>query len=159
VLKGRYGRRYLPVAKGRKKLSKKEGFEMAKMVIKSEKLKTPAAPFSWGIRAEKFIFVSGMVGINAKGEIVGKDDLKMQAKQALENIKSTLESAGGKVTDIIKLTTFIKDIKEYGKFNEARAEFFKENSIEKNFPASTAVEAKLVREDFLIEIEAVAYIE
>ena len=132
---------------------------MGKMVVKSEKLKTPAGPFSWGIRAENFIFVSGMVGINAKGEIVGKDDLKMQAKQALENIKLVLESAGGNVTDIIKLTTFIKDINEYGKFNEARAEFFKENSIERDFPASTAVEAKLVREDFLVEVEAVAYIE
>ena len=83
----------------------------------------------------------------------------MQAMQALENIKFALESAGGNVTDIIKLTTFIKDIKEYGKFNEARAEFFRENSLERDFPASTAVEAKLVREDFLVEVEAVAYIE
>jgi 2-iminobutanoate/2-iminopropanoate deaminase len=100
-----------------------------------------------------------MVGINVNGEIVGKDDVKMQAKQALENIKSALGSAGAKVNDIIKVTTFMKNLKEYGKFNEARAEFFKENSIEKDFPASTAVEANLVREDFLVEIEAVAFVE
>lgn len=132
---------------------------MGKMIVKSEKLKTPAGPFSWGIKAGNFIFLSGMVGINAKEELVGKDDVKMQAKQTLENIKSALESVGGKVNNIIKITTFLKNLNDYAKFNEARGEFFKENSIDKDFPASTAVQANLVRDDLLIEIETIAYIE
>ena len=132
---------------------------MGKTTIKSEKLKTPAGPFSWGIKAGNFIFLSGMIGIDAKGELIGKDDIKLQAKQTLENIKSALDSVGGKPNNIIKLTSFLKDLSDYGKFNEARMEFFKENSIAEDFPASTAVQANLVRNDFLVEIEAIAYIE
>ncbi|MDD1778229.1 MAG: RidA family protein [Candidatus Helarchaeota archaeon] len=132
---------------------------MRKVIIKSEKLKTPTTPFSWGIKAGNFIFLSGMVGINADGNLVGKGDAKIQAKQCLENIKAAIEAAGGKVNQVIKINTFLKDLADYGKFNEARAEFFAENSIVGDFPASTAVQAKLVRDDFLIEIEAIAYLE
>jgi len=132
---------------------------MKKIIIKSEKLKQPGGPFSWGIKAGNFVFLSGMVGINVKGELIGKDDVKAQAKQTLENIKSALESVGGNVSNIIKLTTFVRNINDYSKFNEVRNEFFKENSISEDFPTSTAVQAILVRDDFLIEIEAVAYIE
>jgi aminoacrylate peracid reductase len=132
---------------------------MGKTTVKPKKLKTPAGPFSWGIKAGDFIFLSGMVGIDEKGELIGKGDIKLQAKQTLENIKSALDSIGGRPNHIIKLTSFLKDLSDYGKFNEARIEFFKENSITDDFPASTAVQAKLVRDDFLVEIEAIAYIE
>lgn len=132
---------------------------MGKEIIKSKKLKTPTSPFSWGIKAGNFIFLSGMVGIDADGTLVGKEDAKIQARQCLENIKAAIESAGGKVNQIIKINSYFKDLADYGKFNEARAEFFTENSIIRDFPASTAVQAKLVRDEFLIEIEAVAYLE
>ncbi len=132
---------------------------MSKMVIKSEKLRTLPIPYSMGFKAGNFVFLSSISAMNEKGELVGKDDAKIQAKQAFEKIKIALESVGAKVSDIIKLTTFLKKIGDYSKFVEARAEFFKENSIDRDFPASTVVQATLPWEDFLIEIEAIAYIE
>ena len=116
--------------------------------------------FSLGIRANNLIFVSGTVGIDETGKLVGKGDTKAQALQAFENIKAVLEAEGSEPKDIVKLTTYIKNIEDYAQLNEARAEFFNNNSItEENYPASTAVEAKLVSPDFLVEIEAVALVE
>jgi 2-iminobutanoate/2-iminopropanoate deaminase len=100
------------------------------------------------------------VGIDHTGKLVGKGDAKAQALQALENIKAVLEAEGSEPKDIVKLTVYMKNIEDYAQINEARAEFFKNNSItEENYPASTAVEARLVLSDFLVEIEAVALVE
>ena len=124
-----------------------------------EKMKKPAGLFSWGIKAGNFVFISGIVGIDIAGKIVGKGDAKIQAKQAFVNIAAILETAGVEPKNIIKLVTYLRNISDYPKVGEARAEFFRENSItEDDFPASTAVEAKLINADFLVEIEAVAYI-
>jgi len=131
---------------------------MAKEIIIPKKLRTPSSPFSWGIKAGDFVFLSGMVAIDSSGNLVGKGDAKIQARQCLENIKGAVESAGGNVKQIIKVTNFFRDLGDYPKYNEARAEFFKENGITADFPASTAVQAKLIRDDFLLEIEAVAYL-
>lgn len=116
--------------------------------------------FSLGVKVNNFIFVSGTVGIDKTGKLVGKGDTKAQALQAFENIKAVLEAEGSEPKDIFKLTTYIKNIEDYAQLNEARAEFFSNNSItEENYPASTAVEAKLVNPDFLVEIEAIALVE
>lgn len=116
--------------------------------------------FSLGVRAGNYIYVSGTVSVDENGKIVGEGDTKAQTLRAFENIKTVLAAEGSTPKDIVKLTVYIKNIGDYPKINEARAEFFAANSItEEYYPASTAVEAKLVSPDFLVEIEAVAYIE
>jgi reactive intermediate/imine deaminase len=99
-----------------------------------------------------FVFTSGQVARNPQGEIVGKGDIKVQTRQALENIKSVLETGGATMEDIVKLTVFVIDVKHFSQIHEVRAEYFKTD-----YPASTLVEiTALVHPDMLIEIEAIA---
>jgi enamine deaminase RidA (YjgF/YER057c/UK114 family) len=103
----------------------------------------------------KLIYVSGQVALNAGGEVVGKGDLRAQATQAMENLKMALAAAGAMPSDIIKVNHYVVNLKPdlLPIIREVRSKFF---SAE-NPPASTLVGVTaLAREEFMIEIEAVA---
>lgn len=127
---------------------------MAKTILTSPTLVTPAGIMSHGVKvpAGTFVFTSGQVARNSQGEIVGKGDIKAQTRLALENIKSVLETGGATLEDIVKLTVFVTNVEHFTQIHEVRAEYFKTD-----YPASTLVEiTALVHPDMLIEIEAIA---
>ena len=106
---------------------------------------------------QRTIYFAGQVALNAKGEIVGKDDLKTQTEQVFANLKTALAAAGCTFANVVKTTTFIVNYKPdmVPGIREIRSKYF---STE-NPPASTLVGVQsLAREDFLIEIEAIAVI-
>jgi len=106
---------------------------------------------------QRTIYIAGQVALNAKGEIVGKDDLKTQTEQVFANLKTALAAAGCTFANVVKTTTFIVNYKPdmVPGIREIRSKYF---STE-NPPASTLVGVQsLAREDFLIEIEAIAVI-
>lgn len=77
----------------------------------------------------------------------------------MENIKEILKEAGGKVSDIVKVTVYFTDIKEYANMNNAYIKFFKENGVETNFPARSCVEVgPLMYSEWHVEIDATAKI-
>ena len=83
----------------------------------------------------------------------------MDGIELLENIKNIVEKAGGKVSDIVKLTIYLTNIEDYGGMNEAFIDFFKSYEVEKNFPARSAVQVgPLMYREWFIEIEAVAIV-
>ena len=97
-------------------------------------------------------YVSGMVARGAPN--LEKMDEYEQAKNIFGKIKGLLEAAGGAMSDVVKVTIFVTDIKNNSKVWKARAEFFKGN-----FPASTLVQvAALASPEILVEIEAIAHL-
>ncbi len=109
---------------------------------------------SAGVKFGDTVHRSGKVAFNHSGEIVGTDDVYTQSKQIFRNIEEALESAGAAMTDIIKITTYLTDISNYGEFGKARNEAFPDG-----VPASTAVAVSaLVMPELLVEVEAVAVI-
>ncbi len=75
-----------------------------------------------------------------------------QTRQILRNLRLVLEAAGGGPRDVVKLTIFMRDVAQRPLINPVRQEFFGDHR-----PASTLVEvSRLVRDDLLLEIEAVA---
>lgn len=118
---------------------------------------TMPAPFGYThvveVRNARTIYVSGQVALNREGQVVGIGDLAAQTQQVFENIKSALEAAGAGFHDVVKLTFFMTDISEMQVVRNIRDQYV--NTI--NPPASSAVEVrKLIRDDLLIEIEAIA---
>lgn len=130
---------------------------MPKTILESRKLSKPSGIFSSGVKvpAGHLVFVSGQVARNARGETVGKGDIKAQTRQVLENIKAVLEAGGATLDDVVKVTVFVTNVADhFSQIHEVRAEYFK-----KDYPASTLVEVKaLAHKDWLIEIEAVAVV-
>lgn len=74
--------------------------------------------------ARRLIFVSGQVGIDQQGAIVGQGDLKAQATQALRNLVTALAAAGATPDDIVKMNIYIVNYSQadYRAYRDARAE-------------------------------------
>ena len=141
---------------------KKARYELLKEGLKKELSKmnkalhtdsAPAAigPYSQAIKAGDTVYVSGQLGLNpAKGDF-DADDIKVQTKQSLSNIKAILATEGYTMNDIVKTTVLLKDIGEFAAMNEVYAEFF-----EAPFPARAAFQVAALPKDGRVEIEAVA---
>jgi reactive intermediate/imine deaminase len=109
--------------------------------------------YSMGIEASgsKMVFVAGLVSMDAEGKTVAKGDIKGQTRQVFANIEKVLAEAGATRDNIVKITVFLTDLKNFPGMAEVRAEFFKAP-----YPASAAVQAQLINPDWLVEIEAIA---
>jgi enamine deaminase RidA (YjgF/YER057c/UK114 family) len=104
------------------------------------------------------VYLSGQVTWNADQNIVGKDDLSTQTRQALKNMRTAIQTAGGTLADVVSLRIYIVQDKmaESHYVSEGLRAFFPGDSL----PAATWIGAQsLANEDFLIEIEAVAAID
>ena len=105
--------------------------------------------------AGKLVYVSGQVPVNASGDVVGKGDFRVQVTQVMENLKAALAAAGATMTDVIKLNYYVVNLKpdQVSVIREVRAKYLSAEHP----PAGTLVGVTtLVREDYMIEIEAVA---
>lgn len=103
------------------------------------------------------VYISGQISANAKGEVVGKGDIKAQTAQVFENLKVALGAAGAGAKDVVKITMFVVNLKpeDLPAIRGVRDAFFA--GLEP--PASTLVGVTaLAGPDWLIEIEAIAAI-
>lgn len=136
--------------------------------MKKNKMVTPRLPaakaaFSRGMRVELdsviLLFISGTASVNAQGETVHAGDFQSQVMHTYKNIVSLLEAENSSLKDVVKFTVFLKNMDDYGRFNKTRDEFFEKSGLMRDeFPASTCVEARLCRQELLVEIEAIAII-
>ena len=103
------------------------------------------------VEARKTIFVAGQLARDARGEVVGKGDMRAQIRQTGENIKAALAAAGATLNDIVKTNTYVTDLEEFFKHTDVRMEYFGA------LPTSTTVEVRrLAHPDLLVEIEVIA---
>ena len=127
---------------------------MKKEIIIPEGLSQPLGIYSEAVqvKGDDLLFISGITARDPKGDIVGKGNMKRQTEQVLENMKRILDSVGATFDNIVKVTVFVTDLSHFKEIHEVRAKYFK-----KDYPASTLVQvSRLVHEDMLIEIEAIA---
>lgn len=106
----------------------------------------------------KMVFVAGQIALDKDGNVVGKGDLRAQTVQVLENVKACLAAAGATFADVVKLNTYVVNLKvqDLPIIREARSAYFPAE----NPPASTMVGVTaLAIEGLLIEIEAVAMLD
>jgi 2-iminobutanoate/2-iminopropanoate deaminase len=130
---------------------------MEKEIITTEALGKPLGIYSHAVRVEgnELLFISGITARDKNGNIVGKGDMKLQTQQVLENMKIVLAHAGATFDHVVKVTVFVTDLSRFKDIHEVRAKYFR-----KEYPASTLVQvSRLVDEDMLIEIEAIAVLD
>ncbi len=126
---------------------------MSGKVIRSPGSLSHDLPFSPAMQAGGHIYVSGTVPVDNRGRIVGIGDVRAQTRCVLESIRDVLQAAGASLGDVVNNQVFLADLADFGEMNEVYAEFFPRNP-----PARFCVQTPLVREEFLVEIAATAYV-
>jgi enamine deaminase RidA (YjgF/YER057c/UK114 family) len=127
----------------------------AREYVAPEGVAPPPEPYAHVIRTGDLVFVAGQVAFNEAGELVGRGDPRAQAEQCWKNIAACLRSAGGSVTDVVKVVCFVADIRHVPHEIEVRRRLFEDG----RWPVYTMVQvANLGREDLLFEIDVTAVV-
>ncbi|CAN5230869.1 RidA family protein [soil metagenome] len=113
--------------------------------------KNPNLPFHPGVRAGDFIFVSGQVAKDANGNMI-EGTIEAETKATIESIARVLAADNATLDDVVKVTTFLADVRDFGRYNKVFGEHFKNAGL-----ARTTVEARAVI-NTKIEMDAVAYV-
>jgi enamine deaminase RidA (YjgF/YER057c/UK114 family) len=127
-----------------------------KQIIPAERGPHPLPwPYSHGIRVGDTLYVAGQVALDKELRLVGPGDPAAQARQTWQNIQRVCEAAGGKVTDVVRVTTYVVDLDHVEAIHSVRREFFPHG----DYPTATVVQAaKLGLPGLLLETEAFAVI-
>jgi 2-iminobutanoate/2-iminopropanoate deaminase len=117
-----------------------------------EQLPEPISHYTDAVVADGWIWISGILPVDASGTLIGKGDVAAQALRIHEIIDAVLKKARAGFEDVVKVTVFLRRIEDRAAVNEVRRRFFGESR-----PASTLVEVSaFVLPDALLEIDAVA---
>ena len=107
-------------------------------------------PFHPGVRAGDFIYISGQVAKDENGNMCS-GNIEEETRWTLESIRRILMLDGADLGDVVKVTVYLADARNFGRYNKVFAEYFPDGRISR-----TTVEARAVIE-CKIEMDAVAY--
>ena len=124
---------------------------MTKIQVYTAASASPVGPYSQGLIAGDFVFVSGQGPLDPQtGKIVG-ETVEEQTVRVLENIKAILEAAGTSMDDVVKVAVHLSDLALFQGFNQVYATYFPDPK-----PVRTTVGSQLP--GILVEIDAIAYL-
>ncbi|MBF4692263.1 RidA family protein [Fusibacter sp. Q10-2] len=121
-----------------------------KNVVETQNAPKAIGPYSQAITVDDYIFTSGQLPINpSTGEVL--TGIKAQTRMALKNLTGILNEVGAELSDVVKTTVYLSEMKHFEAMNEVYKEFFTEN-----FPARSAFEVAALPLGADVEIEAIA---
>ena len=120
-------------------------------VVQTDRAPAAIGPYSQGIAATPWLFVSGQLGIKPEtGELVSPD-FAPQARQALENLRKIVLAAGSNLNQVTAVDVFVTNIENFAEFNKIYVEYFSEHR-----PARAVVEVSALPKGALVEIKCIA---
>jgi len=127
-------------------------FSKKSEVVHSANAPAAIGPYSQGVKANGFLFVSGSLGLDPKtGDFPSKTDVVIQTKQSLDNIGAILKAGNSSFGQVVKTTILLADMADFPKVNETYATYFSGS-----FPARATYSVKGLPKGALVEIEAIA---
>ncbi|KYC44736.1 MAG: RutC family protein [Candidatus Methanofastidiosum methylothiophilum] len=123
-----------------------------KMKLETKNAPAPVGPYSQGIVAGDFVFVSGQIPINNSGELV-LNDIEKATDVVLDNIEAILKEENLSLQDVIKSEVYLKDLGNFDKFNKVYEKRFKLGIK----PSRVTVEVSKLPKNSDIEISCIAY--
>lgn len=129
-----------------------EGTQMGgKKVFQTDKAAVTGGPYSQAIIHQGLIYVSGQGSVDPETNMVKLGTIEEESELVLENLRIILEEAGSTLDKVLKITAFLLDMEEFGRFNEVYKRYF-----QKDLPARTCIQAGSLPMGFRVEIDAVA---
>ncbi len=133
--------------------------ELQRTAITSDKAPAPLGAYSAGMAASpgRLVYVAGQVSADVDGNLVGPGDAAAQTRQVLENIGHILQAAGAGFSNVVEFTTYVVGRDSVQGFIDGRNQIYPQIFPGGDYPPNTLlVVYGLVREEFLVEIKAVA---
>ena len=133
--------------------------DIQRTVVTSDQAPRPIGAYSAGmsVNAGRLVYVAGQVALDADGNLVGAGDAAAQTRQVLANIGHVLAGAGASFSNVVELTTYVVGRDSVQQFIAGRTEVYPEMFPDGDYPPNTLLVVDgLVREEFLVEIKAVA---
>ena len=122
---------------------------MARNAITTDKIAASIGPFSAGVQAGGFVFLSGQIALDpASGKLIA-GDVSAQTEQILRNIGAVLDASGKQFADVVKTAVFLVDMRDFSAMNGVYSRFFTAP-----FPARTTIAVAGLPFGAAVEIEA-----
>lgn len=122
-----------------------------KKIIKTDKAPAPVGPYNQAVMMGNTLYISGQIPINPATNQLEMDNIEHETKLVMENIKAVLKEAGMDMSNIVKCSIFLSDMKNFGKMNEVYGSYFTSD-----FPARECVEVSVLPKNVNVEISAIA---
>lgn len=120
--------------------------------VQTKKAPSAIGPYSQAVVANGMVYTSGQIALTPDGVML-EDDVVIQTKQVLKNLKAVLEEAGSSMSSVVKTTIFIADMDDFVVINEIYEDAFGSHK-----PARATVAVKTLPKNALVEIDAVALV-
>lgn len=126
---------------------------MDRSIISTAHAPAAIGPYSQAVTARGFVFLSGQIPLDPQsGEMVGGDDVELQAKQVMRNLKAVLDAAGASFAKVVKTTIYLTDLGDFARVNKVYGSFFE--GVEP--PARATVQVAALPRGAKVEIDAIA---
>ena len=114
----------------------------------------PTGPWAPGVKAQpgEMLFIAGCVSVDEDGSVVAPGDIAAQTHRVMKNFQAVVEAAGMKMSDVVKITNYLVDVRDYPVMAKVRQQYLQEP-----YPASTMIEVTgFLYPGLLVEIEGIA---
>ena len=122
-----------------------------KKTIKTMDAPQAIGPYSQAVEAGEFVFISGQIPIDTKGNVITAD-MRKQTAQVMENAKAILIAAGCGVQNVVKTTIYLKSMDDFAVVNEVYGGYFRSEP-----PARATVEVSKLPKDVGVEMDFIAW--
>ena len=122
-----------------------------KRIISTQDAPEAVGAYSQATTNGDLVFTAGQIPMTPDGDLLDDEEIAVQTRQSLENVKAILEDEGLTMQNVLKVTVFLGDIDDFEEMNEAYKEYFQDNP-----PARSAVEVANLPKGVGVEIEAIA---
>jgi 2-iminobutanoate/2-iminopropanoate deaminase len=120
-------------------------------IIETKNAPAPIGPYSQGLRANGFLFISGQIPARPDTGDVVEGGIEEQTRQVMKNLSAVLKAAGAGPGNVVKTTVFLTNLDDFSRFNKVYGEYFAEIK-----PARSTVQVAGLPKGVLLEVEAIA---
>ena len=148
-----------PASEGAARVKEDDVSELRRTIVNTDRAPQPIGAYSQAIRTApgELLFIAGQVAVDLDGNPVGVEDMAAQTKQVFENLGGVLESVGATFSNVVEFTTYVVGRESVQEFIASRTEVLPRIFPDGDYPPNTLLVVDgLVREEFLLEISAVA---
>lgn len=126
---------------------------MQKQIVSAASAPKAIGPYEQAIKVGDFIYASGQIPLDpATGNLV-ENNITIQTRQVMENLKAVITAAGSSLERVVKTTVFLKNISDFAAMNEVYGEYLSDAK-----PARSTVAVADLPRGALVEIDLIAIV-